>query len=126
MLPLASMVPRTTTSRPFRGKIVETWVHWDRLSMMQQLGVVPLLQFAYGGFGKHGTVTRQISNFYETIQPGPAFFQGILVLRKERTLNVHINLEPKNGERPLILTSMKGALHEPGSISREFGPRLSR
>ena len=55
-----------------------------------------------------------------------SIFQGILVLRKERTLNVHISLEPKNEERPLILTSMKGAFHELGSIFREFGPKLFR
>jgi hypothetical protein len=53
-------------------------------------------------------------------------FQGILVLKKEMTLNVPVSLEPKNEERPLILTSMKGAFHELGSIFREFGPKLSR
>lgn len=55
-----------------------------------------------------------------------SIFQGILALRKEMTLNVHVSLEPKNEERPLILTSMKGAFHELGSIFREFGPKLSR
>jgi predicted ester cyclase len=32
-----------TVARVANGKIVEGWVNWDALSLMQQLGVVPEL-----------------------------------------------------------------------------------
>jgi len=57
---------------------------------------------------------------------GREYFSRDTGSQKKMTLNVHVSLEPKNEERPLILTSMKGAFHELGSIFREFGPKLSR
>jgi len=39
-------------NRLSRGKIVETWVIWDALGLMQQLGVVPAMEKAKGQAAK--------------------------------------------------------------------------